>query len=324
MELSVAELVAELKSLRKGRGIESADVDSRVGPPLRRLVGLGDDDGPARVRRQLRDWLTAHAKGLPEDLRAAASQAFGLDGDARLYQERVRSVALLIERDDRTARRRIDDALLRIAQRALDPDARRPAPDPPWRTAELSAVVVLDLPVPEVIETRRIVAQRDGLAEVELSVTLEPPDPGRGPLADVGLDVLYGGVLTDRARRSTHRIGFALRLPEPLRRDEEHEYSFRIRLSPERGIAPYYVCTPRFPCASFRLHVRFGPGRVPGAIWRLRDTLPIELADPESSRERVTANGAGEVHLAFTDLKPNLSYGVTWSDAAGRGARTPT
>ncbi|WP_158839380.1 hypothetical protein [Saccharothrix deserti] len=317
MDISVAELVAELKSLRKGRGIESADIDSRVAPPLRRLVGIGAGEGPARVRRQLRDWLDAQARGLPEDLKAAAALAFGLDGDTRLYQERVRSVALRIDRDDRTARRRIDDALLRIAQRALDPDVRLPAPDLPWRTAELSAAVVLDLPVPEVIERRRIVAERDGLTEVELSVTLEPPDPGRGPLDDVGLDVLYGGVLTNRARKSTNRIGFALRLPEPLRRNEEHEYAFRIRLSPERGIAPYYVCTPRFPCASFSLHVRFGPDRVPGGIWRLRDTLPIELADPESSREPVTADASGEVHLTFTDLKPNLSYGITWADAAG-------
>ncbi|ONI84896.1 hypothetical protein ALI22I_30990 [Saccharothrix sp. ALI-22-I] len=317
MEISVAELVAALKSLRKGRGIESADVDSRVAPPLRRLVGIEDGDGPAQVRRRLRDWLTAQSRGLPEDLKAAASLAFGLDGDARLYQERVRSVALRIDRDDRTARRRIDDALLRIAQRALDPDVRRPVPDLPWRTAELSAVVVLDLPVPEVVERRRIVAEQDGLTEVELSVTLEPPDPGRGPLGDVGLDVLYGGVLTNRARKSTNRIGFALRLPEPLRRNDEHEYSFRIKLSPERGIAPYYVCTPRFPCALFRLHVRFGPGRAPGAIWRLQDTLPIELNDPESSREPVTADASGEVHLSFADLKPNLSYGITWHDAGG-------
>ncbi|MFE2755729.1 hypothetical protein ACFXGA_27385 [Actinosynnema sp. NPDC059335] len=317
MEINVAGLVAELKALRKGRGIESADLDARVGPALGRLVGVADDDGPAQVRRRLRDWLTAHARALPEDLKEAAHLAFGLGHDARLHRERVRSLALRIDRDDRTARRRIDDALLRIAQRALDPDLRRPEPDLPWRTAELSAAVVLDLPVPEVVERRRIVAERDGLDEIGLSVTVEPPDPGRGPLDDVGLDVLYGGVLTSRARQSTNRIGFALRPPEPLRRDEEHEYAIRIRLSPERGIAPYYVCTPRYPCAVFRLHVRFGPGRAPGVIWRLRDTLPIELGDPESSRSRVAADACGEVHLTFTDLKPNLSYGITWADGAG-------
>ena len=323
MGFSVVDLVAELKGLRKGRGIDTADIGSRVGPALRWACGVRTGDGPVQTRRKVADRLRVLVESLPSDLCLATCAAFGLDGDARmrLYQERVEHIARKLDRDPRTVQRRIDDGITRIAELALEPGVPEPvAPGragPPWHTAELRASVVLDLPVPEVIETRRIIAERDRLAEVELAVTLTPPPGwhGTGSLDELGLDVLYGGVLTDQVMKSSNRIGFALRLPEPLSRHDQHEYAIRIKLPPERGIAPHYVCTPRYPCALFRLHVRFGPDRAPDSIWRLQDALPLELGDPELTTELLPANCCGEVHTVFTDLEPHLSYGVAWAAA---------
>jgi len=328
MQFSVAELVAELKLLRKGRGIETPDIESRVGPALRWAAGVDAGDSPVHIRSKITNHLRALVERLPGDLRLATGAAFGLEGGLRmrLYQERVSSVARTLDRDPRTVQRRINDGITRIAELAVERDDPRPADGvrPPWRTLELTASVVLDLPAPEVIEVRRIMAEQDQLTEVELSVTVTPPPGWHGgnSLDGLGLDVLYGGTLTSRAMKSSSRMSFALLLAEPIDRNDEHEFALRIKLPPGRGMAPHYVCTPRYPCALFRLHVRFGPGRAPRSTWRLQSTCPLELSDPASDREPVTADRSGELYLVFTDLEPNLSYGVVW-DPEPPDDRTP-
>lgn len=323
MSFEVTQLITELKVLRKGRGIETPDIGARVGPMLRRAAGVQDGDGPVQIRRKVAMRLGELIERLPSDLRLATGAAFGLDPGARLrlYQERIEHVAAVLQRDPRTVQRRINEGIIRIAELALEqaaepPEAStQPSARPPWRTIELQASVVLDLPLAEVIEIRRVAAEQDRLELVELSVTLTPPQGrnGAGETADLGVDILYGGVLTDRIMRSSSRIGFALRLPKPLNRNDEHEYALRIRIPLNQGMAPHYVCTPRYPCRLFRLHVRFGPGRAPNSIWRLHGTYPLELTDPASAREPISADPSGEVHVVFTDLEPNLSYGVAWN-----------
>lgn len=330
MHFSVAELVAELKLLRKGRGIETPDIESRVGPALRWAAGVATGDSPAQVRRKITNKLLALVQRLPHDLQLATGAAFGLEGGVRmrLYQERVESVARALDRDPRTVQRRINDGIIRIAELATDREDPRPADraGPPWRTVELRASVVLDLPAPEVIEIRRIVAKLDRLTEVEMSMTVTPPAGRRGgsALDELGLDVLYGGVLTGRVMKSSSRMSFALRLPEPIGRNDEHEFALRVKLPPG-GMAPHYVHTPRYPCALFRLHVRFGPCRAPDSIWRLQGTYPLEATDQASAREPVAADQSGELYLVFTDLEPNLSYGVVWDPGKARPSddRTP-
>lgn len=321
MDSTIIELKTELRGLCRGRGVQDADIGERIGPHLARLCGIGHGDGPVRVRGLLVDCLRNLIKGLPDEYLLVTVAAFGLDGDVRgpYLNARIAKVQDQVDRLPRTVLRWLDKACLLLAQSALErtePERTVSANTAgPWHTAELHASVVLDLPVPEVIETRRIVADQDDLEAVELSMTLETPPgwTGEGSPQDLGLDVLYGGLIANRVMKSSRRVGFVLRLPYPLGRNKEHEYAVRVRFSPDQPIAPYYVCTPSYPCTLFRLHVRFGHERVPASIWRLHEALATEVGDSPENRKQVFADPCGEVYSEFSDLIPRSSYGIAWS-----------
>lgn len=312
------QLLVELKTLRKGFGVETDDIGSRVGRALQRVCGVEDGDTGERIRRKVRDQLTALINQCNPDQQKLLRAALGLEAAAapRMYQERIREIAESAFVDPRTVQRRIDSALGRLAQLALETrrlvDVRR---RPPWHTTDLRVVITFDLRVPEVYETRRIVAEQDGVHEVEVGMTLTPPPgwTGSGSIEDLGVDLLHGGELSDRMMKSRNRIGFVLRPPEPLARGDEHEYAFRVRLPPERGIAPHYVCTPKYPCDRFSLHVRFGEVVQPRQVWRLSGVPPLELDDPVWNGDVVRPNRFGEVHTRFDHLEPQLSYGFGWT-----------
>lgn len=316
MSVPADQLLIELKALRKGLGVETDDIGSRVGRTLQRICGVEEGDTGERIRRKLRDQLTALINQCHPEQQRLLRAALGLDSATpRMYQERIKEIADSTFVDPRTVQRRIDSALVRLTQLALETrrlvDVRRPSP---WHTTDLRVVVCFDLRVPEVFETRRIVAGQDGVEEVEVGMTLTPPDGWTGPgsIEDLGVDLLYGGELSDRMMKSRTRIGFVLRLPEPLARGDEHEYAFRVKLPPERAIAPHYVCTPKYQCDRFSLHVRFGTVVCPRQVWRLSGVSPLELDDPVWSGDLAAPNRYGEVHTSFDDLEPQLSYGFGW------------
>ena len=109
--VAVTELVGELKTLRKGRGIFISQIGDRIGSALRDVCQVTDDDGPAIIRQKVANKLQVLAGDLPPDLRVAVMAAFALCPDVRmpLYRDRVGWAAARLNRDPRTARRRIDD-----------------------------------------------------------------------------------------------------------------------------------------------------------------------------------------------------------------------
>src|SRR5712691_1221885 len=106
------ELMLELKTLRKGRALYGPNLSERVGPALRELCGVLDGDRPIDARRKITERLERLGRELPEDLRVSVMAALAVHPDARqpFYQDRVRWVAGHLRRDERTARRRVDEA----------------------------------------------------------------------------------------------------------------------------------------------------------------------------------------------------------------------
>ena len=311
MSLSAADVVGELKALRKGRAIFTTPLADRVGPALRSTCGISEDDGTVEMRRKLSDRLRPLVESLPDDLKIALLAAFALDDRARkpFYQERVHWAAITLDRDDRTVRRRIDEGIEQIAALAV----AAPAPEPPrypsrsWHTEELRVTLALDQPVPEAFEFRRVIADADEIAVLDLALTLPLSGETGGSVheSDLGVDVFHGGVLAGRGMESSDRIGFGLRLPEPLPRGARHEVGLRFRANLRE---PRYVCVPRHPCDLFDLHVRFGD-RVPERIVRL------DKAEPGDRSRRgavLAADEAGEVHVRFRHLAPGFAYGIRW------------
>lgn len=319
MEGLFEKLVAELRTLRKGRGLFVGQIGERVGPALRMACGVTDGDGPAEIRRKVSDSLEHWAGGLPEDLKIALMAAFGIDREARLpfYQDRVRWAAERIHRDDRTARRRIDEGIDRIAELAASMVApihttQSTQSETGWHTAALRIALALDQSVPEAFELRSVVADSDRLSELDLAVSLTNDRDNPIDLDAVSVDVFYGGTLIRKTLEARDRIGLVLALPEALSRDDRHDFAIRYRVHNGR-MQPHYVCVPKHRCDLFDLWVRFGIERRPSQVWRLTDMFQRDVDDPAQTGEVLPANAAGEVHTTFRQLTPGRAYGVRWS-----------
>jgi hypothetical protein len=307
------QLVDELKSLRKGRGLLASSIEERVGPALRRACEISDEDGLAVIRQKVATRLSELAEHLPEDLRLVTFAAFAIASEARqpLYQDRVGWVARKAERDPRTVRRRIDDAIVQLADLALRGPLNR-AGDPAacWHTTELHVAVAMDRARPEVLEQRRIVADQDGLQELDLAVSL--------PVArrDLGVTVFYGGTLRDRGMEASDRLGFTLRLPKPLARGESYDFAMRFRLPTARAMRPYLVCVPRHPCDLFDLRLWFGRGRMPPRVGNLHGAFQRDVTDPACLGTPHRIDQTGEVRFRYRNLTPGLAYGARWEPTA--------
>lgn len=323
---STAELIAELKSLRKGRGVYSPDVMARIGPHLRAVCQISDRDGAAAIRQKLIERLSVFARALPVDLELAATAALAVHPDARhaFLTDRIGWLAARLSRDDRTARRRMDVGIEQLAEVAgRRSSAPSPSGSPPaeWHVEELTAVVSLDRSSPQAVEIRKIVAGVDGLDRLSISMSLPrgapAPETGHGLLAEV----LYGGVLVATGRPTATRFDYELWLPRPMRAGERHEFGLVFRIPESQVMRTHYVHAPLRRCDFFDLRVRFGLDRLPAAVWRVDGLLHREL-DEQERGETLTLDRAGELRLTFTDPAPGRCYGVQWTDrAAPRRAR---
>ncbi|GLZ29152.1 hypothetical protein Lesp02_13420 [Lentzea sp. NBRC 105346] len=313
-DTGVEQLVAELKALRRGFGVQSRDISTRIGPALRHVCGLSAEDSQPEQREKVISMLTTVIDELPLNLADMAKDVFGLAGTADVrYEERMARRAKAVDRDTRTVRRYVDDVLVRIAETALHSRSRRPFTRPaenehPWHTAELTTIVLLDPAITEVFEERRVVSRISDLASVDYSMTIT--EDGPLDVATLGITVLRGACLDFPERVGSNRLTFQLRLPRPLAVHEEHVISLRMRIP--RPFAPHYVCTPKRPCDRFTLIMRFPGDHVPNRVWQLEDEFPLELSDPLLDRIPLTVDAIGEVTASFTDLALNRSYGIGW------------
>lgn len=323
MAVAVAELIRDLKALRKGRGLMVSRIGERIGPALREVCNVQDSSNTAEIRKKITDRLVTLAGGLPDDLRIVVLAAFSLHPEARhpFYQERVRWAAEQLRRDERTARRRVDVAIEALAELAVSPAG--PAEQSSdqvagWHTAGLWVSLSLDLPVPEAFEYRRVIADRDGIAELDLSMTLTAANRAESlAFRELDIDVFRGGTLLHWSRESTDRFAFGLGLPQPIMRGQTHDYAIRIRVPSGQVMQPHYVCVPKHRCEMFDLSVRFGKSNMPRRVWRLSEAFQRDVDDPFPRGEVLSPDAAGEIHLTFRELTPGLAYGARW-EAANR------
>jgi len=309
MPYTPAELSSELRTLRKGRGVNRANLREHIGPALRQLCRVTELDTDASARDKVVQRLAALAQRLPGDTRLAATVALGLDATARqsLLQDRVQWLAERQNRDSRTIRRWVDEAIRQLADTAVQPSVMDRAG---WHTRRLDVVLRVDKRVPECLEQRWIVAEHDGVQEIESIVTLPPGLDAPGDHLDQFIEPYYGALLIRKEKRRANRVAFALRLPRPLRAGEEHVYSVITRADSRR----HYLFVPERRCDRFDLRVRFGPGVAPRRVWRVDEVFHREIGETSRDDTAVAPDEVGEIHLSFHDLLPGHGYGAQWSD----------
>ncbi|HSV67221.1 MAG TPA: hypothetical protein VLJ59_15090 [Mycobacteriales bacterium] len=318
------DLLIELKVLRKGRGLYAPKIDAQVGPALRTLCGIDGDDDAAVMRQKLVDRLSEFAQTLPPDLELAVTAALALHPDAHqlFLNERIRWLADRLGRDDRTARRRVDEGLDRLAEAAAA-GRGRVSPERPagggsmqegWYVDECHALLRLDRPSPEAIERRVIVADRDGIDEIVAAITLPRHPAGRRGSHDLIVEVLYGATLVRKEHDTPSRFRFVLSLPTTLRAGERHEYMLVLRVPPDQPMRSHYVFTSPRRCDLFDLRIRFDPDRMPEDIWKVNGAFHRDIDDEEPVGDRLHPDSACEVHVQFRDLSPGFGYGAQWKN----------
>jgi hypothetical protein len=310
-----SQIAAEIRLIRKGRGIRARDLPQRIGPHLRELIG--DSRGDASdLRRNLASELSSCAARLPEDLSTAVLASLALLDETRQMEhfgDRVTWLAERVARNERTVLRRIDDAEKLLAEEvSTELSSRRGrvvSSTNGWYLDEFRTVLRLDTATPESHERRRIVSTRSGLSEV--MAWLDVPREADQPRMDLEAEILVGGRLVRKADPAGHRHAFFIELPEPLAAGDSHEYELILRVPPGEPMRSHYIFTPEYQCNAFDLTVRFDLARPPTWI-RVVSGETVRMFDPGHPGDSVSLNGAGEAHVRFGNPVMYLGYGLQW------------
>lgn len=283
-------LLKELQQLRRGHGLHARDLESRIGPRLSRLAGLEPGMSAGTKRLRLSEYITQQVLTLPEDLRIALQAAYALPpaSESRFLRERMEWLGARLDRDARTAGRRVESGLELLAERLLSraepADAANPgteavyAPDG-WYVDSFQAALMMHVDPVQVLETRRICATAEELELIAVSWSI-PADTLESAAA-IDVDILYGGELLKDEASSTRTFWSGhVRPPRPLRRGERHEFQVRVGSVPQRLLRPYFVLSPFRRCDEFVLRAKFDRRSAPAQVWRL-DGVPYAYIDEE-------------------------------------------
>ena len=316
MGVEPAALVAELKKLRKGRGVQSSSIEILVGPALREVCNIGPHDGPSVVRERTIERLSGLAEFLPQDLSLVVRVALALQPEVsgQFLHERIRWLALHQDRDSRTIRRRVDDGLARLAEAATQHEDGPPSGgQQDWHVQDFEAVLRLDLPAPTCYERRTIVADSDDLDTVTILYTIPRDHADPGADHEMQVDINYGARVVTRERISDSLFKYVLKLPTALRRGTRHEYGMIVRLPAGQPMRPHYVYVPERPCERFELRVRFPADRPPVHVERVSAAFHRAIDESSKQPELIHVDSVDEVRARFVDLAPRYGYGIRWS-----------
>lgn len=312
------DLANELKTLRKGRGLQAPRLADQVGPLLHDLADISPNDSVATIREKLSRRLRILADSLPDDLRQVVTIALALQHDTQhqFLQERVQFLADKQKRDVRTIRRRMDEGFELLAEMATKPSgAKAGRAGLGWYIDRMEAILRVDKGSPEVFERRRITSEWDGLDTIKAAITV--PRHGADAAEPHGLDteLYFGATMVASRQPREHRFDYDFRLPRPLAIGEKHEYGIVQRIPPDQLMRSHYVFFPDRRCEEFALRIRFSLDNLPRLIWRVAEVFHRDVDDNRPTTDILVVDDVGEINLTFHNLLPGHGYGAQWHPA---------
>ncbi|MEU1684779.1 hypothetical protein [Micromonospora sp. NPDC005707] len=275
------------------------------------------------TRSKVRAILLALAADMPRELRRAVELAYALD-PAHAYlrlDRRTDQLAAELSVQQRTARRRIDEAVARLVRAAAsETPAEESEAGPAWHVHAMNALMRLDTPTPELYETRDVVAIRpiDRII-VQFSLPRQPGDDAPGH--DVLAEVLFGARIRELTRHNAGQVfRLTLALPRTLAPGERHQICVHYRVPEGQAVREHYVFQPLTPCAHCTVRLRFSEDRRPVTAWRLDGVPPRAVDDRVPGPDRLHPDAVGEVTSAFDGLQQGYAYGMAWSFRDGTGS----
>ncbi|MGH3877368.1 MAG: hypothetical protein ACRDSK_10080 [Actinophytocola sp.] len=318
MTAPVEPIEADFRQFRRGRGIREPRPLKSLSAELRTLCRIGERDDPghawATLVRKVSD-LTAR---LPADLRIAAEAALALHSETenmRYLNDRIEWLRMQEECSERTARRRIEDAVKKLVVEAKRDLSQPPEtftnPDQGWYVEMLRTRLQVGRGSPRAVEERRIVVTTDGLGEIIHRANIPPGDYDRTRKRGLDMEVVYGGSMRPISSSGSH-FQWGVRLPVPMNLGDTHDYGVVMRIPEGQSMVPQYVCLPLRRHDLFELRIAFDPTRLPARIWRLAGVAPRVVDDWQVIEPLLVPNKAGEVSAIFRDLRVGFGYGIQW------------
>ncbi|MFC0533036.1 hypothetical protein [Phytohabitans kaempferiae] len=311
-------LADELKSLRKGRAARHPALSRRLGPQVRRLCAIADTDTSAECRAKLMaaaQRLLAHQ---PQETRLAVLAALALhpETEHRTLHAREAWLAQRLHVHERTARRRVDDGILLLAEMTagIGRHQAEVVDGEDWRVRSLDAVLRLDAASPQLIERRTIMVTGGEVGEIIHRMSVPVARRAGSPTHDLQCEVMHGARIKVRDRPSDDHFVYRLDLPRRFRVGEIHEYGLRFQIPPGQPMANHYVMQPLNPCDSFDLTIRFPPDRLPGRIWQLDGVAPRLVDRDQPIGSLLRPDRFGELRVSFQGLRQGRAYGLKWTD----------
>jgi hypothetical protein len=306
--VSTPDLVSDLIYLRKDRGltVERLANTTEVLPATREPAGAYEA-ARARVVAALRSMQDSQGG-------RALWAAYGIDeGSAPTLKERRAAYAKQVGRSADTLRGWEDSAIEELALRLLSgwfAGAATPGeltiPHGGYLISRLHIrYVIRDRIFFESQQTRTVISLVDG-AQTFVYGTYSPTE-----LSDVT------GGSAEVLKRTQHGVLHQITFDRPLRRGEQHTFSFRER-EPERDVPveppeqDFAGQTFESPTLRYRCEVAFLGDR-PSDVWVYDKLSRIERPGEATSANALQVDTRGQVCVELSDLYGGLCSGVAWA-----------
>jgi len=302
MAVDVADIARDLAGLQKNRGLQSAELASRVGPALATVTGFSAARGSDARASLVRQLLFA-AEGLPPDLYLVFARACATrPDDAATLGRRLEMAGRHLRRSGAVARRRLADANLLVAAALVNSLGE----DKGWFLHSLRSTVDFRTASPVYRAQYTLTVTAPALTRVSEKISL----PGSG--GDV--DPLFS--VAGQARlESVHRIHPQtwecwMVLDRTYHCGELIRYQSAVRLPDRRDAPPMSVMAPRRDCRSFATTVHLGG--LAEKVWVLDGVTPPTVNDVTPSGSLIDPEVEPEPSVQFRNLVPGLIYGLRW------------
>jgi hypothetical protein len=244
-------------------------------------------------------------------LTITAALALRPEAGQRYLGDRERWLAERLRFHERTARRRVFEAIEIVVRLATEGDQDWETSDA-WQVQAIRAVFRLDGAAPELLEQRTVLMTKDNVGEIVTRFSL-PRGTALEEPHELLTEILYGGRIRATERLSLEHFRYYIELSRRYHRGETHEYGIRFQIPPRQPMAPHYALVPLLTVKSLDLTVRFDQARPPAAVWRLDGVAPRMIDNPPANGGEVLhLDGSGEIRTSFRNLRQGFGYGARW------------
>lgn len=313
MEFDEAALIGEIESLRVGAAARDPSLLAQLGPQLRQICGITEQDPPRWKAAKLRSSIDLLLDDRPA-LRIPLLAILGLHEKAENETPGKRLDSILGEMrvGKRTAYRRVDQAIEVFAHlAATNARASSMAAQLGFTLISFHSEVVFTGDRPSLVERRQILVTAEELTAIPGAFAIRDPSPEDRP--SIEIEVIGGGVIRcDDVQFLSSAVKYLVKLWRPLRRGDTFEFTVKFSLPDGKLMAPFYVLCPLTVVRSADMSVTFDPAHLPTRVRRVNGVLPTEVEHwPADNPDRL--DPSGRIDAAFLLLQQGWCYGIAWS-----------